>query len=249
MPQKCVLIMTCQRSEIRHRPEPAANRSRFRKPLHAFTLIELLVVIAIISLLASILLPSLKRSKELARRVVCSSNMRGMGLAFTMYISDWQGWFPPTRENGGADFPGPIRGVWAEKLYNDYSKNVNVFHCPSAADRIFTPNKDNGACGMAYGMEWWLGGGKYIGDVGHKITNIAQASATVLLGESAGKNPGDEFYHHGYAVHNCESTPWGLPDDTRHAGVSNILCVDGHVSSFTTDEALYDGELVWIRTP
>jgi prepilin-type N-terminal cleavage/methylation domain-containing protein/prepilin-type processing-associated H-X9-DG protein len=54
----------------------------------AFTLIELLVVIAIIALLVSILLPSLKRAKDAARRVVCGSNLRGIHLAMSLYLDD-----------------------------------------------------------------------------------------------------------------------------------------------------------------
>jgi prepilin-type N-terminal cleavage/methylation domain-containing protein/prepilin-type processing-associated H-X9-DG protein len=56
-----------------------------RRPLHGFTLIELLVVIAIISLLVSILLPSLNKAKELARQAVCLSNQKRIGFAIMMY--------------------------------------------------------------------------------------------------------------------------------------------------------------------
>ncbi len=59
-----------------------------------FTLIELLVVIAIISLLVSILLPSLKKAQDLAKQVTCQSNMRNFGLGTCMYANDYDGIFP-----------------------------------------------------------------------------------------------------------------------------------------------------------
>lgn len=53
-----------------------------------FTLIELLVVIAIIALLISILLPSLSRARELSKRLVCGSNLKGIGLTCKIYAND-----------------------------------------------------------------------------------------------------------------------------------------------------------------
>ena len=53
-----------------------------------FTLIELLVVISIIALLMSILMPALARVRELASRVVCGTNLSGIGKAMGIYANN-----------------------------------------------------------------------------------------------------------------------------------------------------------------
>ena len=65
-----------------------------------FTLIELLVVIAIIALLVSLLMPSLKQAKELARASVCGSTLRMVGVANPMYMADWHDHITPYAEWG-----------------------------------------------------------------------------------------------------------------------------------------------------
>ncbi len=62
-----------------------------RRHTTGFTLIELLVVIAIIALLAALLLPSLARAREVARRKACASNLRQWGQAILMYGQDNSG--------------------------------------------------------------------------------------------------------------------------------------------------------------
>lgn len=55
---------------------------------NAFTLIELLIVIVIIALLIAILLPALGKARNAAKTVICSSNMRQLGLAQAAYGTD-----------------------------------------------------------------------------------------------------------------------------------------------------------------
>jgi len=58
-----------------------------------FTLIELLVVIAIIGILSAMLLPALARSKLAAQRADCEANLRQVGVATELYLSDNGGRF------------------------------------------------------------------------------------------------------------------------------------------------------------
>lgn len=78
-----------------------------KRRLKAFTLIELLVVIAIIALLISILLPSLSRARELSKRLVCASNIKGIGTSAKIYANDNnERWMIPPFEAKSVYTPG-----------------------------------------------------------------------------------------------------------------------------------------------
>src|SRR5437879_9625514 len=83
------------------------------RPPRGFTLIELLVVLAIISVLAAILFPVLAIVRGRARRTVCISNLRQLGMALRMYQQDYE------------EFPLHL------SLINDaYVKDPRIFICP-----------------------------------------------------------------------------------------------------------------------
>ncbi|HBG25886.1 MAG: hypothetical protein A2Y10_17835 [Planctomycetes bacterium GWF2_41_51] len=64
----------------------------------AFTLVELLVVISIIAMLLAILVPSLQKARESARRVVCRNQMKQIGLAVGLYLENNNGTYPQNIE-------------------------------------------------------------------------------------------------------------------------------------------------------
>jgi prepilin-type N-terminal cleavage/methylation domain-containing protein/prepilin-type processing-associated H-X9-DG protein len=113
-----------------------------------FTLIELLVVIAIISILAGMLLPSLQRAREMAKRTKCGNNLRQVALAISMYASSFGGSYPTSSSGNGETVYADL-GI----LYPHFLSDLDVFACPSSGDRMprRTSSNDDGMPFRAHG--------------------------------------------------------------------------------------------------
>ncbi len=130
------------------------------KKRKGFTLIELLVVIAIIAILAAMILPALARGRENARKAVCLSNQKQLGLAFHLYAEDYHGNFPLTGDTP-AQIANSLRllakddptGAGLDGYGNgsvDYINAAKVFTCLSSSDSVADAVKNLSGNNLSY---------------------------------------------------------------------------------------------------
>ena len=106
----------------------------------AFTLVELLVVIGIIAILIAILLPTLGRARESARRTACLSNLRQVGLAFRFYAMNNRDQVPMGYRAKNKQFNSMVYGSTKRAVLFGWMyragllKSPEVFYCPSNND-------------------------------------------------------------------------------------------------------------------
>lgn len=110
----------------------------------AFTLIELLVVIAIIAILAAILFPVFAQAKKAAKKTQDLSNMKQLGTALQIYLSDYDDTYSPAYyyKNGvGSANDGNGVGGYAQwsGLLMPYTKNEQIFVSPGSTNGGFAP--------------------------------------------------------------------------------------------------------------
>lgn len=210
-----------------------------------FTLIELLVVIAIIAILASMLLPALKRARERGKTIVCIGNFKQVGVALYTYAGDYNNYLPITEVGPDSGMTGPWRCTWADTwahklaragVIKTYAKgDPSILACPS----IYPFGKFE-YYSYIYGYrypasEWWKLSDKYLVDPSLPKRSPAN---TALAGDSAQKYTatgvfGQSFFY----VPNCGST--SEPNNgfihTRHHNQAAFIFADGHAEAVGKD--------------
>lgn len=230
------------------------------KNVKGFTLIELLVVISIIALLMSILMPSLSKAKELARKTVCLSSEKQLGLAAASYASEFNDSFnmgfdttvPP------AEYSAAIRYLWTFS-YRPYFDDIKIMSCAAAANpdnnkgpnATWGPYNGNGWDGEygSYAMNCWLNNTKQPASgispsmFWRKTTNIRQANTVPMFADSLWlrtyPQPTDTVPEYNgepdFGTGNFRR-PMSIVCVDRHGGKANIIFADQSARSVKLKE-------------
>jgi prepilin-type N-terminal cleavage/methylation domain-containing protein/prepilin-type processing-associated H-X9-DG protein len=155
------------------------------KRTKGFTLVELLVVISIIALLMAVLVPSLNKARELAKRIVCSHHIHTFGIANSLYETTYGVYAPiaydtqlPPQYKGAGQID-IYEGIWfsnkafrrflqidsyrsvGNKNDDDYESLLDApkeFTCPSDRISKYRSNisDDNVLLSYGYNMTEWV---------------------------------------------------------------------------------------------
>lgn len=236
-----------------------------------FTLIELLVVIAIIAILAAILFPVFARAREKARQASCASNVRQLGMAYLMYLSDNDGLYPPhvTERTAPAGTPdtAAARAPYSYKTkLEPYVKNAQVFKCPSGAawpdpapGKWYTTdygnNHNEANLPGANQRAWYLANPDFGFNETVSQDSVADPARFIVLGDASrasGVPSRGGMYPQPWAFDDS-----ALPDANqqarmigRHNGGANVTYADGH-TKWTTVEKTWRSytDNDWRRNP
>ncbi len=187
-----------------------------------FTLIELLVVVCIIGLLAALVVSSIRSVLHNASSVKCQSNLRQLGTAVHLYMTDHNNELPPH-----SDQSTPSWTLWQSYIHpyipDQFQGNVKraSMYCPEIEQ-----TKTNYAyTGYAFNANFYLNDVKNKVFVPTRVNGQFQNSKLVLVWEDVQKLNFDG----------------GFPSSTyggswyefafRHAGKCHLLLLDGHVEA------------------
>jgi prepilin-type N-terminal cleavage/methylation domain-containing protein/prepilin-type processing-associated H-X9-DG protein len=174
-----------------------------------FTLVELLVVIGIIALLISVLMPALSGARRNAAKIKCLSNLRQIGLAFSLYAGEHKDVWPVAVHEPTAHIKIPEERRWydlvakyisasgVQKAADIHTIRLNsvIWGCPEWYKDNFDEKKPTDTLRPGYGMNYYpsyfddgkLSGLTYVSGANgsyRKSTAYTKPSQRLLLADS-----------------------------------------------------------------
>lgn len=219
---------------------------------NSFTLIELLVVIAIIAILASLLLPSLNQARDRAKSITCLSQMKQIGAAHQMYISDNSDYAATCVPPGGP--------YWFKALSPYINNKMNLWRCPGIRNEN-SGKLDNVLCTSSSAdasFKWYAGiginsqtfYGRLLDNVslkGVKVNRSKYPSKVIYTGDGrtgseykkfTGGDPstnGGLLLRHNVSIAPLEAETGMFAYYIRHKKNINIGFLDGHAEAVDTN--------------
>ena len=193
-----------------------------------FTLIELLVVIAIIGILASMLLPALKNAKDKANEILCTGNMKQIGMVNQYYLEDWNSCFPDYSNVDQRHFENILNASNYIEMYSD------IWTCPKSVPDPAYPSSwklDRSiyffAHNLGYGYNWF-------GLQNQKSNNLPTPESFIFWADAHDPgNPTDACTtQNRHLIYYYWPTSQYAVGYYRHFLGANILFLDLHVQKF-----------------
>lgn len=196
----------------------------------AFTLVELLVTVSIVVILTGLLMSALPRALDQMKTTYCANNLRQIGVAFSIYISEHDGEIP---YNAAPMYYGG-NGTWVEELApymgirvpsSGYLGKIGdrpnpKFACPASTCKMMGGTRSdyaknaqiNGNVGYADIRDWRLS----------RITDpaivIALADSELRTAGQCARDLAPWYSYGGYIV-------------GRHRMKANVMYYDWHIES------------------
>ncbi|MEM6313758.1 MAG: type II secretion system protein [Planctomycetota bacterium] len=232
------------------------NRGRRRRG--GFTLVELLVVIGIISVLISILLPSLTAARRSAQSVSCLSMIRQLGLANIMYANESDGWMVPNRyRTVGSTRTVMWHGNLLYRQLMSFDPNAisaqwvwpEEYFCPSATPQNFTEVVSTGQTFPHATDSYHLNGVNFsfkgLGAehfYGFKLTKVKWASEGMFASDNIENIFNTMQNSNNYQVSGAKSEgiAWRHGGEEIEQHRANASFLDGHAASVARSEYAFD---------